>query len=71
MTTLTFGKVRVPPTAPVKGGAVVRSAVDRIAAAWRAWQAERALASLGDEALHDIGLDRGSIARAVRTGERS
>lgn len=69
MTTMTFGGLR--PTTTNEGGARTAGPLARIASAWALWQAERALGALGDEALHDIGLDRASISHAVRTGERN
>ena len=72
MTTMTFGGLRpATTTRPGSGGAATPGVLARIASAWTVWQAERALGALGDEALHDIGLDRASIAHAVRTGQRS
>ncbi len=72
MTTMTFGGLRPTTTArPGKVGTAMPGLLARIASAWTFWHAERALEALGDAALHDIGLDRASIAHAVRTGERS
>lgn len=72
MTTLTFAGLRSPVTNPIgKPGPRRSGLLTRITSAYGVWRAERALASLGDDALHDIGLDRASIAHAVRTGARS
>ncbi len=72
MTTMTFGGLRpTMTTGTAKSGARATGPLARIASAWALWQAERALGALGDEALHDIGLDRASISHAVRTGERN
>ena len=49
-------------------GKVVRGAVQAMYAEWRARRAARNAASLSDEMLHDIGLARGEIDRAVRFG---
>ena len=72
MTAMTFGWSR-PTTAnhAGKAGARTPGPLARVASAWSMWQAERTLAALGDDALHDIGLDRASIGHAVRTGNRS
>lgn len=70
MTTMTFGGLR-PTKQTDKDGARTAGPLARIASAYAVWQAERALGALGDDALHDIGLDRASIGHAVRTGERS
>jgi uncharacterized protein YjiS (DUF1127 family) len=35
---------------------------------YRVWQAMREVGTLDDGALHDIGIDRGSIEDAVRCG---
>lgn len=72
MTTMTFGGLRSTTTSQTaRSGATTPGPLARIASAWAVWQAERALGALGDDALHDIGLDRASIGHAVRTGQRS
>ena len=72
MTTTTLGGLRPTTTKQTgKVGARTDGPLARIAAAYAVWQAERALSALGDDALHDIGLDRATIGHAVRTGERS
>lgn len=69
--TMIFGGLRPAMTTRSGRSPAPSGLLARIALAWTTWHAERALAALGDDALHDIGLDRASIAHAVRTGDRS
>jgi uncharacterized protein YjiS (DUF1127 family) len=48
----------------------IRDLLDTLIREYRIWKAMRAVGTLDDGVLHDIGIDRGSIEGAVRRGRR-
>ena len=68
MATMTIGGLR--PATPTKTASHL-GPLGRLAAGLSAWRAERALESLDDHMLQDLGVSRAGISDAVRSGRRS